>query len=58
MSRGGTHEVTRPRERALLVGIELGRPREGFEGVTGSLGELAQLCRTAQRKVLFSGPAG
>ena len=47
MSRGGTHEVKQPRERALLVGIELGRAREGFEGVEGSLAELAQLCRTA-----------
>jgi GTP-binding protein HflX len=47
MSRGGTHEVTRPRERALLVGIELGRTKEGYEGLEGSLAELAQLCRTA-----------
>ena len=47
MSRGGMHEVTRPRERALLVGIELGRAKEGYEGLEGSLGELAQLCRTA-----------
>jgi GTP-binding protein HflX len=47
MSRSGTHEVIRPRERALLVGIELGRAKEGFEGLTGSLAELAQLCRTA-----------
>ena len=47
MSRGGTHEVKLPRERALLVGIELGRAREDFEGLEGSLAELAQLCRTA-----------
>ena len=47
MSRGGTHEVIRPRERAVLVGLEVGRTREGFEGLEGSLFELAQLCRTA-----------
>jgi len=47
MSRGGMHEVTRPRERAVLVGLEVGRAREGFEGIEGSLSELAQLCRTA-----------
>jgi len=52
MSRGGTHEVTRPRERALLVGIELGRAREGFEGMEGSLAELGQLCRTASVTVV------
>ena len=35
------HEVTRPRERALLVGIELGRAKESYEGLEGSLAELA-----------------
>ncbi len=51
MTRRRSIEVERPGERALLVGVELGRTRDG-EDVDSSLAELAQLCRTAGVEVV------
>lgn len=51
MTRRRSIEVERPGERALLVGVELGRTRDG-EDVESSLAELAQLCRTAGVEVV------
>lgn len=47
MSPRRTVEVERVGERAILVGMELGRAQGATSGVEESLLELAQLCRTA-----------
>jgi GTP-binding protein HflX len=52
MSRGGTVEVRRGEERAILVGLEIGRGQKNGPAIDESLAELERLCDTAGVRVV------
>jgi GTPase len=52
VTRRPTIEVRRPQERAVIVGLEIGRGRDSEPDLDESLDELARLCDTAGVRVV------